>query len=745
MMLRQLELKDFGCFSERSLEFRRGLNLVHGANEAGKSTLLAAIGAILFGLRDSQRYRSWGRPQATPWGRLCFEHDDGHLRVERDFGRDTVVLAYCDRLYQEIDRFQAHLPYGACTRSGQQYRQQLRERFGLADEQLFRAAFSLDQGALAVSNQALADQLRLLFAGLTQCDSQLVLRALQEDYAALTGMAETGRPPRALAVVTEALERLRARQRHNQAVSAQLAQLHGRMAEVQQCLQQDRAELRDGQNYLAWLQHRWQTAEPAETAGSCLEPSEEVALTASGAGPAQPEPVADDEQAQLEQQLRDAGLPVDLPPRLVELLTTSDELRQQLVQLQLRLQPARQQLLRLRLPRWRPTALCSLLFIVVGGGVAWCWPGSAGVALAPSAGTVGLLWLLYGRRRLALLRQRNQLQQQLEPLELQRDELQARLQEMDTDFEALGLSAAPVERVRLQKQLHRCAALYQRLAELRDGAPAIAPLGDEGVAEALDRPDTISAAAVAAMPAAPKTAVSHLTPADLPAAQQALQQHADRIARYEAEWLGLLREEALCRDQLDAPLAVAVELDQLERERADLEHQIAVLGATLQLTQQAMADFRQQHVQRCEQAIGSYVRLATRGAYRAVRIDDADGLTLSNRSGRWLRLDQLSRATADIVVLAIRLALGREVSHGVCLPFLFDDALINLDEQRLDRMMDALERLAQDHQLILFSHDTRLLKRAVRRSWHLLDLDSRRRGVAQNRERKDGHEQLSLL
>jgi len=49
MILRSIELESFGRFRGQTVEFRRGLNLVIGPNEAGKSTIAEAVPAVLFG------------------------------------------------------------------------------------------------------------------------------------------------------------------------------------------------------------------------------------------------------------------------------------------------------------------------------------------------------------------------------------------------------------------------------------------------------------------------------------------------------------------------------------------------------------------------------------------------------------------------------------------------------------------------------------------------------------------------
>ncbi len=54
MKLRTLELDKFGAFDNLRLNFRADakLHVVYGPNEAGKSTALAAVGALLYGVPE---------------------------------------------------------------------------------------------------------------------------------------------------------------------------------------------------------------------------------------------------------------------------------------------------------------------------------------------------------------------------------------------------------------------------------------------------------------------------------------------------------------------------------------------------------------------------------------------------------------------------------------------------------------------------------------------------------------------
>lgn len=104
MRIDRLFLDGFGRFRDASLELRPGLNILCGANEAGKSTIHEFIRAMLYGfskpgLKRSRMLDSY--EGCRPWeggayrGRLILSLDDGRqFRVERDFHR--YVARLCD-------------------------------------------------------------------------------------------------------------------------------------------------------------------------------------------------------------------------------------------------------------------------------------------------------------------------------------------------------------------------------------------------------------------------------------------------------------------------------------------------------------------------------------------------------------------------------------------------------------------------------------------------------------------------
>ena len=50
MQINELLLKNFGKFHDRQIDLEEGINLIHGENESGKSTIHTFIRGMLFGI-----------------------------------------------------------------------------------------------------------------------------------------------------------------------------------------------------------------------------------------------------------------------------------------------------------------------------------------------------------------------------------------------------------------------------------------------------------------------------------------------------------------------------------------------------------------------------------------------------------------------------------------------------------------------------------------------------------------------
>ena len=66
--------------------------------------------------------------------------------------------------------------------------------------------------------------------------------------------------------------------------------------------------------------------------------------------------------------------------------------------------------------------------------------------------------------------------------------------------------------------------------------------------------------------------------------------------------------------------------------------------------------------------------------------------------------EYLSAGTLDLMYLAVRLAVCElALPEGERCPLIIDDALVNLDEKRMEQAMALLRDISKDRQVILFS------------------------------------------
>ena len=90
MYILSLFIREFGGIKDRSFDFSRGMNLLTGDNESGKSTLISFIRFMLYGLpkrrageplSDGDRAFSWENGVAD--GSMKIEKDGKIYRIER--------------------------------------------------------------------------------------------------------------------------------------------------------------------------------------------------------------------------------------------------------------------------------------------------------------------------------------------------------------------------------------------------------------------------------------------------------------------------------------------------------------------------------------------------------------------------------------------------------------------------------------------------------------------------------------
>lgn len=208
---------------------------------------------------------------------------------------------------------------------------------------------------------------------------------------------------------------------------------------------------------------------------------------------------------------------------------------------------------------------------------------------------------------------------------------------------------------------------------------------------------------------------------------RALEAYAPALAAYDAQVLRILYLEAQREGQLYAPARVA-ELRPIVAAFAPHEAQLArytldkatydtrrgemaklmTSGAEWRRAKDALTTLRtsiKQHLYpSLAKAASFYITGMTGGQRRKVEIDDGFEILIDGQ-----RLDSLSGSGKAVANLAIRLGLGRVLTHSVFPVVLADEIDASMDDYRAEKTADILQQCAMSiSQLLLVSHKTPL-------------------------------------
>src|SRR5947209_608744 len=100
MRLLSLEIENFRAIETARLTFGPGLNVIHGPNDRGKSTVTEAIRAALLiapGSAESRTFAPWSAVAGVfPRVLIGFESQGAVWRVEKVFAQGSRVKAYLE-------------------------------------------------------------------------------------------------------------------------------------------------------------------------------------------------------------------------------------------------------------------------------------------------------------------------------------------------------------------------------------------------------------------------------------------------------------------------------------------------------------------------------------------------------------------------------------------------------------------------------------------------------------------------
>ena len=323
------------------------------------------------------------------------------------------------------------------------------------------------------------------------------------------------------------------------------------------------------------------------------------------------------------------------------------------------------------------------------------------LAEQPAAAAVAVL-----HRRVTAARgaaaERDTLAAAVAELEAERAEADAIVAEAGEELAALRRAAGAeddADLVRREQASARAEELRQEIARL-----------DGDLARAGGAPADDVAAAVAGLDADA-----------LPARVEELERLAarQRDARDAAgEALTRARDELARLERSDEAARARQEATSLEAQIQDVAERYARARLAQRVLRDAIARFRSAHEGPLLARANALFPALTRERYARLETDlderDRDVLIAVTADGSRRRVEELSDGTREQLFLALRLAaVERHAATAQAVPVLFDDVLLESDDDRAERILLALADLATHTQVIVLTHHRHLVEIAA--------------------------------
>ena len=718
MRLERVTVAGYGPLSnfDAILEPKR-LNLLIGPNESGKSSFAGAIVATLFGvasLESEELARPWkGGPHAAS---IVFAAGTGRYRVQRNFENQEVKA---EQLGPEGWEGQSVLLHAIANPRGRspelsQYEELLRGWLGFTDARLFRESSFVYESALETK---VSPELRHLVSGAVEADYQQIQEALLDRLDQLTrehpyDPRQRKRNNRSIETREEKLEQLRARRARSEGVLTELKSRRQEREGIESKLHELREALAGKQQLLADLE-TWTNNREEQRKLLKRVPAVGQELVVARRARSQAEEIdrrITDSLAYL------ANAPEEVEPDLLRL----GMLRSQRARHLKAAEAERAKVDGTKAAPTGPALLLAVIFAALAGGGLYVGlrnPLYAGIAAAVGA----LLGFFAGRMfglsaaktRAVAEAQARVAEENIRTLSQEIDQIEIRVNPYMAG-RTLEVVLADVKRFRAANQERReHAAVMQSL-----------PAPERLEAEARELDD-----AVAALRAKEK-ALLRTSPFLAPLKDDPVQA-AEAAEKLKRETTGLRSKIEITQEALDGLLRKvgggegdAENLEMLEEmigaeetELARERRQRDALLLALDVLRDSVIAYQQQHVGRLAESAGVTLARLTGGKYRSVALDAEFGVTLA-AGKKQVKLESLSRGARDAFYFALRAALARELAAREPVPLLLDDPIAHFDEERRGTLLALLEELSREIQVILLTHDRRILNQV--REAHVL-------------------------
>lgn len=150
--------------------------------------------------------------------------------------------------------------------------------------------------------------------------------------------------------------------------------------------------------------------------------------------------------------------------------------------------------------------------------------------------------------------------------------------------------------------------------------------------------------------------------------------------------------------------------EELSKTKQEMEFQLSCVQLTKEILTQVYQDFRHDFVVPLQEQASKILREMTNSYYTDIFLNADQHITVKNNNS-YISASLLSNAALDCVYFALRLGIIELMCPAYFL--LLDDVLMQYDDERAKTAMQALEVIAEKHQIIYFTCQSRLKNKSA--------------------------------
>ena len=102
------------------------------------------------------------------------------------------------------------------------------------------------------------------------------------------------------------------------------------------------------------------------------------------------------------------------------------------------------------------------------------------------------------------------------------------------------------------------------------------------------------------------------------------------------------------------------------------------------------------------QELSKNISEITNGKYNKVMFNDEQGLLVETENGNYVQMSKLSIGTIDQLYLSLRLSMIEDLSEEK-MPIILDESFAYYDDERLENILNYLNKKSNEHQIIIFT------------------------------------------